>query len=395
MTMHVLMLVWTSVATDARVLREAVALVELGHTVHIIGRAIPAGFVPPPGIEVDSVGAPPLAQGRTRTLRAPERLVRWALLPTHVQRRLRGWQSQALEVAAAHRAQRPVDVVHAHDFTALPVGAELARRWGVPLVYDSHEYWVGRPVEGRPAPLLHRREAALEDRLGAAADAVVTVGQGVADALRADHPGWPQIHVVRNTFPAAEVTSARPGESSGDRPSAVVYAGRLARDRELEVIAAASRQVDLPVQLVGPSDAQWLSGFDPGRATVLPAESLDAVDRRLVGAGLALVTHSDRWVNHRLALPNKLFHAVALGVPIVATDVGELAATVRAHGVGALYRPGDADDLARAVREVVERYPAYRAAVRAAQAHLCWDRDKDTLGLLYSELARRRAGRAE
>lgn len=264
MTMHVLMLVWTSVATDARVLREAGALVELGHTVHIIGRAIPAGFVPPPGIEVDSVGAPPLAQGRTRTLRAPERLVRWALLPTHVQRRLRGWQSQALEVAAAHRAQRPVDVVHAHDFTALPVGAELARRWGVPLVYDSHEYWVGRPVEGRPAPLLHRREAALEDRLGAAADAVVTVGQGVADALRADHPGWPQIHVVRNTFPAAVVTPARPGEPDGPdrpgepadgRPTALVYAGRLARDRELEVIAAASRQVDLPVQLVGPSDA--------------------------------------------------------------------------------------------------------------------------------------------
>ena len=149
--MRVLMLVWTPVSTDTRVLREATSLVAAGHTVHIIGRAVPEDYTPPPGITVDSVGRPPLSTGRTRALSAPERLARWALLPNHVDRRIAGWQAQVRGLLAGERA---ADVVHAHDFTALPVGAEIAARWGVPLVYDSHELLVrpaGRGASGAAA----------------------------------------------------------------------------------------------------------------------------------------------------------------------------------------------------------------------------------------------------
>src|SRR5690606_32533096 len=141
----------------------------------------------------------------------------------------------------------------------------------------------------------------------------------------------------------------------------------LAADRELEVLARASSGLPLPMTLVGPGDQQWLDSFDPGSAQVLPAEPLSAVDERLVAAGIALVTHSDKWENHRLALPNKLFHAVSLGVPVVATDVGELGAIVREHGLGTLYRPGDVDGVRRAVEELVGSYAQFRRAVMQAR----------------------------
>ena len=102
--MRVLMLVWTPVSTDTRVLREATSLVAAGHSVHIIGRAVPEDYTPPPGITVDSVGRPPLSTGRTRALSAPERLARWALLPNHVDRRIAGWQAQARGLLAGERA---------------------------------------------------------------------------------------------------------------------------------------------------------------------------------------------------------------------------------------------------------------------------------------------------
>lgn len=379
------MLVWTGVATDTRVLREASALVDDGWAVHVVGRAVPTGFVPPPGVTTDSCGAPPSAQVRARRLTPPERLLRWALLPQHVRRRVRRWQAEAVAAARAAAARDGVpDVVHAHDLTALPAGAALAQEWGVPLVYDTHEYWVGRPVEGRPAPWLRRREAAEEARLGARADAVVTVGDGVARALRRDHPDWPAITVVRNTFPAPvglpEVTGP---------PTALVYAGRLAADRELEVIAAASRALPLPVVLRGPADEAWKARFDPGAATVLPPLPLPEVDRELLAAGVALVTHSDRWENHRLALPNKVFHAVSLGVPVVATDVGELAALVREHGLGTLYRPGDPADLVRACRELLADHERYVRSVRAARDTLSWAGDAARLVGLHAALAPR------
>lgn len=386
--MRVLMLVWTGVATDTRVLREAGALVAAGYEVHIIGRAVPDDFHPPPGITVDSVGAAPRSEGRTRPLSKPERMARWLLLPNHIDRRLRGWSAQAREQAQrwAHR-HGPADVVHAHDFTTLELAHELATAWRCPLVYDSHEYWRGRPTEGRPAPVRARRAARREDVVGGAATAVITVGEEIATALRRDHPNWPTIHVVRNSFPSR--TDPLPVVSP---PAAAVYAGRLARDRELETIAAASELTDLPITLMGPGDESYLEHFDPRRCALVPSGSIADVDAALTAAGIALVTHSDAWENHRLALPNKLFHALSLGVPVVATDVGALAATVRAHDCGVLYAPGDAAGLAAALDQVRAAHAHYQAQAVRAGAATDWSRDRDVLLGVYAGLSLRQRG---
>ncbi len=385
------MLVATSLASDTRVLREATTLAEAGHAVHVIGKQVPTGWSPPGEVTVSSVGASSVfrPEGSTslsrRRLSPPIRVGRWALLPTHRNQAFGRWAAGA----ALDGAERDYDVVHAHDFTALEVGDDLARRRGVPLVYDSHEFWSGRPRVGRPTPLQARREARVEAEIGSRAAAVITVGDGVADALRQAY-GWSHVHVVRNTFPLLEQDEAArsPELRVAQTPSGAVYAGRLAPYRELEVIAAASRELDLPVQLIGPADETWLARFDPGRAQLLPARSVEQVDTLLAQAGLALVTHSDRWANHRLAMPNKLFHAVRIGVPVVATDVGELGALVRRHGVGELYPPGDDAGLARAVRTAVQGYDDLRAAVREAAPELSWQRDAASLRALYERLNR-------
>jgi glycosyltransferase involved in cell wall biosynthesis len=376
MTGRVLMLVWTGVSTDTRVLREARTLVEAGWSVHIIGRAVPTDFVAPQGISVSSVGTPPAAQGRSRELNVMERAGRWLFLPEHVGRRLAAWQQAALAESRTRRA----DIVHAHDFSALPVGAALARDWGVPLVYDSHELWSGRPRVGRPTPWKARREARAEAQLGDRAAVVLTVGEGVAGALRQRY-GWRDVRVVRNTFPRGQAPVQRTGG-----PTGAVYAGRLAPFRELEVIAAASQSTDLPITLIGPADAQFLARFNPGQARIEGSLPADEVDEVLASAGLALVTHSDRWVNHRLALPNKLFHAVRAGVPVVATDVGELARAVREHDLGELYRPGDAQDLVRAIDRAVARFAELQANVRAASGPLSWETDSRVLVDAYAGL---------
>jgi glycosyltransferase involved in cell wall biosynthesis len=298
-------------------------------------------------------------------------------LPEHRARVERSWAGSAWALLAVGP---PSDVVHAHDFNTLELGAKLASRWDGRLVYDTHEYWSGRPRVGRPTPFRTARARRVERALGGRADIVLTVGEGVAKALRDDY-GWKRVRVVRNTFePRTE-----PSRSAG-APSGAVYAGRLAPYRELEVIAAASASLELPVMLVGPADPAWLAAFDPGKAEVRPAASLDEVDDLLTDAGLALVTHSNRWPNHRLALPNKLFHAVRVGVPVVATDVGELGRVVREHGVGTLYRPGDVDDLARAVGAAVTAYPSLREAVIKATPELTWPRDEAVLLDAYAGL---------
>ena len=379
------MLVATSLASDTRVLREATTLAGAGHAVHMIGKQVPPDWSPPPGVTASSAGAGSVFRadgapslGRTR-LAPPVRAVRWVLLPQHRNQAFGRWA----HAAEQDGAQREYDAVHAHDFTALEAGARLAARRGVPLVYDSHELWSGRPRIGRPTPVQARREARVERELGSRAAVVITVGEGVARALRQAY-GWTHVQVVRNTFPLPPDLATRVPLPA---PASALYAGRLAPYRELETIAAASRQLDLPVTLIGPADETWLGRFDPGRATVRGPATVAEVDELLSAAGLALVTHSDRWANHVLAMPNKQYHAVRAGVPVVATDVGELALLVREHGVGELYRPGDADDLVRAVHRAVANYPALVAAVRTAAPALSWETDAATLLAVYATLS--------
>ena len=45
-------------------------------------------------------------------------------------------------------------------------------------------------------------------------------------------------------------------------------------------------------------------------------------------------------LNHRLTTPNKLFEAMAAGVPVVASDLPGMAPIVRETGCGVLVRPG-------------------------------------------------------
>lgn len=383
--MKVLMLVATSVATDTRVLREARTLVDAGNSVHIVGRSVPEDFDAGDGITVSSVGTSSVfrAEGQAslsgRKLSAPVRFARWVLLPQHRRSSFGRWAGGAHDDAK----DRTFDVVHAHDFTALSVGESLARTHGVPLVYDSHELWSGLPREHRPTPLANWRERRLEARLGGSAAAVLTVCDGVADALGRRY-GWRNITVVRNSFPFQPEPPA-----ALTAPTGLVYAGRVAAFRELETISAASADVALPITVVGPADETFLSSFDRGRIDVVPVLPLAGASELIVSAGLSLVTHSDKWENHRLAMPNKLFHAVSLGVPVVATDVGELARMVRKHNLGTLYAPGDAGSLIRAVGEAVAGYEKFRVAVEAARGELSWSTDAARLLDVYAKLARR------
>ncbi|MHB1738795.1 MAG: glycosyltransferase [Actinomycetes bacterium] len=408
--MKVLMVVMTDVAHDARVLREAETLVDAGHQVDVIGKDVPPGWSPPAGIRTISVRPVSVfgAAGRGSTTTGQEdagatrpgtrrprnplaRAARWVLLPRHRLSVRASWTAQAARAAG----DGPYDVVHAHDFSALPLGDALARRYRARLVYDSHEWWGGRARYGRPTPWERAQERRAETRLLAAADTVITVSDGIARRLEA--MGAREVTVVRNTFSM----SAGPPADRGVRPVlGVVYAGRIDAGRDLPaVLGAMDRTPTLRVSLIGPVDQSFASRLGlagsqaagshggGGRVRILPARPVDEVDEVLREEGIAVVTLTDSCENHRLALPNKLFHAVRAGVPVVAADLPEIRSVVRQYRIGVLYRPGSAASLAAALHEVLADYESYRQAVRVAAAELCWAVDGARLVEVYQRLA--------
>jgi len=376
------MLVMTDVINDPRVRKEAETLRDVGHDVTIIGHVQPPSRPALEGIEMHwveraRVGDTPDAGHPLRAFPGA-RTARWLLLPDHRRRARSSFASKA--VRTARRLSGTFDVVHAHDLPALVPGAELARDHGARLVYDAHEVWTGRRLEGRPTPLGRRREFAREHHLGARADAVLTVSEGIASWLRGHH-GWTSVHVVRNTY-RLEASFSPP---SGP-PSAVVFTGRVDRDRDLATAVHAARGFrGLELQVF----ASRVVGVDiptPHLREPVPEDDVDLVLRQ---AGIALVSLTGGMVNHDLALPNKLFHAVRAGVPVVAADLPELRRVVSTNDLGALYAPGDPASLVRAVHAVRDDWDRYVAAVARARTALSWAVDAQVLRDVYSGLASR------
>jgi len=380
------MLVATSVAGDSRVLREAESLVRAGFSVEIVGKEVPSDFDVPKGIKVHSStsghGLRPnsMSSLRTKKLAPHMRLIRWMLLPTHRAKSFKAWADGAYELAS----NLDFDIVHAHDFTALEIGARLSRERNVPLVYDSHEWWLGRQRQYRPTPLTDRREARLERELVQQAYVVITVGKSIGDLMRTQREGK-NVQVVRNSFPKTSDTSLLVTTP----PKGVIYAGRIDAFRELETIIAASKTVSLSITWMGDYENQWATHWVPAaRAAgieVLPSQPLGAVTTAMQNAGLAFVTHSNQFESHRLALPNKLFHAVQAGVPVIATNVSELAGVVREYDLGELYETGNAESMQKAIERAIDRHSDLVSSVNRAKSVLSWEEDEKVLVKIYRD----------
>ena len=274
---------------------------------------------------------------------------------------------RALRAASAYRA----DVVHTHLKHADIVGAYVARRMGVPHVSTLHviedavtgqraaKTWVAAQVRQRLADRTVAVSDAQRDwylsRFGVAPETVTTIHNGVQPPPEADEQrrsairkslGYDDHDVL-----AAMVAIMRPGKGFEDLVEAV---RRLPDDSRLKVL---------------------LVGDGPDRDALERAVSADErVRGRVAFAGYRddvplLLTAVDLVVHpsHAVALPTARIHAIASGVPVVATDVGGIPEVVGSDAA-ILVAPRSPDELAESMSRLAAD-PGLRASLgRAGRA---------------------------
>jgi glycosyltransferase involved in cell wall biosynthesis len=400
---------------DSRVIREADSLALAGHRVTIVcldaasttvERLSPRISVvisrPPSWSGRSGEGSPFLARGSSRRRRLLDR-ARWLW---DYERALRKW-GRTLAAAAG-----PVDVWHAHDLTGLQAVAHGVGR-SVPIVYDSHELFLETGSAARlPGParqLLRAREARLVQRC----TAVVTVNLGLARELeRRYRPA--RIEVVRNCAPRWPSPAKRPNLIRAalglDHEAAIVlFHGALESDRGIEQLIAAVgslglRQVHL-VLLGFPDPRTDFAGLARQRSVadqvhVLPAVSPDELPDWVASADVGAVLQQPTTLNLRLSTPNKLYEAIAVGTPVIASDLPEIARILEggaAGPLGILCDPTDLGAIESALRSLLAQPRTGLAAMRnrclqEADARLNWETEAAGLLSLYADLSRSLGG---
>jgi glycosyltransferase involved in cell wall biosynthesis len=396
-----LVLVRNTVSHDARVLREAVTLRDLGYDVLIAGTVSKDEQSTKDrlaGIQV--IRLAPMRRVRRRVAQrkasragavgptaGSDSGVKWAHA---LLRRLTLSVAYNLQGVALVLRTSPA-IVHANDYDTMWIGvaAKLLRRSR--LVYDAHELW---PDQGLPEwrPWL----VACEWLFVRVADAIITVSPGCA-AVMAKRYRVPPPVIVRN-LPERTIDSLDrvEGVCTGGRPLAV-YVGVLAPGRGIEeAIQALALVPQLRLRLIGPDFA----GFRPQLERCASAAGVEArvefrapvppeaVAEAIADADLGVVLIQPTCLSYEVSLPNKLFEYIAAGLPVLASDLPVMGELVREQSLGEAVPPNDVAAIAEAMRRLAEpqRNVEVRERVRTFGEHNTWAEERPILEGVYRAL---------
>jgi hypothetical protein len=126
------------------------------------------------------------------------------------------------------------------------------------------------------------------------------------------------------------------------------------------------------------------------RVTLLSSVPLEDLLAHTAEANVGVTLLQDTCLNHRLALPNKLFEYIAAGVPVVAAALPETQRLVETHGVGWCVPPEDPIAVAGALRVALRgptADPGLRKRLARAGEELSWERERERLLELYTWLS--------
>ncbi len=310
------------------------------------------------------------------------------------------------------------DLIHAHDFHMVGIGARLAATLSTPTrsvrwIYDAHEYLRGievpSPVDVR-ARMRRRMLVGVEREYIRRADAVVTVSRGIAAKLAEDHRLAVRPFVILNApviapQPTRSARSLRADCGVGPEVPLLLYSGGMSPRRGVvTAVEALSGLPDVHLALIAREEDPDISkltrrAIELGvidRLHVVPYVPVDQVVPYISSAtvGLIPILHLP---NHELSLITKYFEYLHAALPIVTSDVREMAAHTRKLGVGEVFTAGEADSLVTAVRLVLADLGRYRAVYEGPddpRADSSWAGQASRLDALYSEVLGVRPGPA-
>lgn len=356
----------------------------------------PLGSVP----AAPSPDAPPTSQGAGDDDATVRPLGPNASLPRRVAsgllRRLSIPMTMRSQRNASRRVAPAADLYHGMAYMGIPIALDLGRRHGGKVVYDARDIYVDAANLARMPRTFRWLIGRAEKGWARRADRVITVNLPYAQVM-ARRWGVDLPLIVMNCAYRTTPADPRPRrlhEALGLDPATrvVLYQGGFSRDRGIEQLIAAIPSIpDAVLVLLGYGSLQLelaAIAADPasnGRVRILPAVPPTELLDWVASADVVAMPIQPSTLNHRLTTPNKLFEAIAVGVPVVASDLAGMAPTVREADAGLLVDPTDPAAIAAACRALLDEGAVAAAARRTrilAAAHDAFNWETQMAGLL-------------
>ena len=248
------------------------------------------------------------------------------------------------------------DLYIAHNLAALPAAMAAADKWRALCAFDAEDYHLGQveATAGKEYQLVKRLEETFMPRCVYVSAASPLIARTYAERL-----GIGPVLVINNVFSIQSLQPEPVPYRRGETLKLFWFSQTVGPDRGLETVIAAMgtlRTGDVCCSILGScseSEKQRLlslavsSGINAEQLQFIDPVSPDEIFRVAASHHIGLAMETNRTLNRRIALTNKLFTYPLSGLAIIATDTpGQRDFLQRYPGIGQLYTDGDIAALA-------------------------------------------------
>lgn len=278
------------------------------------------------------------------------------------------------------------DILLSNDLDSLTANYLAARFKRIPLIYDSHEYFTQVP-ELIDRPRVQKIWEWLEARMLPKIKHAYTVCDSIAEVYKQKY--GTDFKVVRN-LPQAQQSAVIKTEND---VKIILYQGALNIGRGLEQIILAMRFIDGAKLIIAgdgdiKTDLEELVQQEKLERKVeftgrLPLEKLNNLT---VQADLGLSIEEDLGLNYRYTLPNKLFDYIQAQVPVLVTNLPEMAKIVNTYKVGEITDSLDPRFLSEKIKDALlspDKRKIWRENLAVAAKELIWENEEKVIQKIF------------
>lgn len=281
------------------------------------------------------------------------------------------------------------DLLLANDLDTLPANFLVSKIKSKPLVYDSHEYFTEVPE------LIDRLKVKkvwewLESKMLPKIKTAYTVCNSIAE-IYSEKYGTP-FKVVRN-IPLLSKNSFKKNSENAEK--IILYQGAVNIGRGLKQAILAMHFVD-NAKLIIAGDGDIKADLEDlaikenlqNKVEFAGRLSIKELTKLTPQADLGLSVEEDLGLNYRFALPNKLFDYIQAQVPVLITNLPEMAAIVNKYKIGEITDSLDPQFLSSKINDALnnkEKRKGWAENLKLAAKELTWENEEKVIQGIFEQ----------
>jgi len=317
-----------------------------------------------------------------------------SILSTFMRKHLAPYSNLALTIQFSRNVEKTLgkeqfDYCQAHDSYALSATWRLANKTGGKIIYDAVEApdeRSGNALSSTPA-WLRNIESVRDEKIIQKASRVFSIGESLAD-WTANRYKIEKPIVIRNCSLYSETEakdSVKKFLGLNDEDKLGIVVGSIYEGQGLEQLLKSLEYLNknYHVAVIGPvSKTRYESHIMnivknrkfQNRFHVIPPRKQTEIIDFISDADLGLILLQPDKLNHRLALPNKLFEYIMARLPIVSGNIKDVKTIIDKYKNGLCCDERNPEDIAKAMKNLCND-AAYKSRVNKTAKILCWEEE--------------------